>query len=84
MPESNTGFDDPIGALTLDRFADTDDFWHCQPSIVFVWDHWAECVLECPHGRWLGVADGVNFSEAFEGALAHYEGADHSSCREVR
>lgn len=78
MSESKTGFDDPIGALTLDRFTDNEDFWYCQPSIRFVWDHWAECVIECPHGYWKGTGGGVNFSEAFEDALGGYECADHS------
>lgn len=78
MSESKTGFDDPIGALTLDRFIDNEDFWYCQPSIQFRWDMWAACTIRCLHGSWSGEARGVHLSEAFDAALARYEAADHS------
>ncbi|KMV17620.1 hypothetical protein ACT17_15165 [Mycolicibacterium conceptionense] len=51
--------------------------WYCQPSVEFAWDQWARCTLRCAHGAFVGVALGVNFTDAFNEASAIYAAAPH-------
>jgi hypothetical protein len=59
--------------------SEDDPFMSCTHEIRLIWDQWVVCYIECLHGKFEGVSDFFNVTEAIMRAISAFNEADHPS-----